>query len=48
MEMDKLVQIGEKLGLEGEKLLEFVREQQKLEREEEGGRRKRKKKNVGT
>ena len=33
MEMDKLIQIGEKLGLEGEKLLEFVREQQKLEEE---------------
>ena len=46
MEMDKLTQMGEKLGLEGEKLLEFVREQQKLEKERrrEG---KRKKKNVG-
>jgi len=36
--MDKFVQLGEKFGLEGEKLLEFVREQQKLEekrREEE-------------
>ena len=33
MEMDKLIQIGEKLGLEGEKLLVFVREQQKLEEE---------------
>ena len=39
MEMEKLLQIGEKFGLEGDKLLEFVREQQKLEedrrREEE-------------
>ena len=33
MEMDKLIQIGEKLGLEGEKLLEFVEKQQKLEQE---------------
>ena len=36
--MGKFVQLGEKSGLEGEKLLEFVREQQKLEekrREEE-------------
>ena len=31
--MDKFIQIGEKFGLEGEKLLEFVREQQKLEEE---------------
>ena len=30
-EMEKFVQLGEKFGLEGEKLLEFVREQQKLE-----------------
>jgi len=29
--MEKFVQLGEKFGLEGEKLLEFVREQQKLE-----------------
>ena len=33
MEMEKLLQIGEKFGLEGDKLLEFVREQQKLEEE---------------
>ena len=33
MEMDKLIQIGEKFGLEGEKLLEFVEKQQKLEEE---------------
>ncbi|CAH3186772.1 unnamed protein product, partial [Porites lobata] len=33
MEVEKLLQIGEKFGLEGEKLLEFVREQQKLEEE---------------
>ena len=33
MEMDKLIQIGEKLGLEGQKLLEFVEKQQKLEEE---------------
>ena len=31
MEMDKFIQIGEKFGLEGEKLLEFVEKQQKLE-----------------
>jgi len=29
--MEKFVQLGEKFGLEGEKLLEFVREQQTLE-----------------
>ena len=54
--MDKFIQIGEKCGLEEEKLLEFVREQLKLEEEKdenvenlrrkEGGKRKRKKKNV--
>ena len=33
-EMEKFIQLGEKFGLEGEKLLEFVREQQELEREE--------------
>ena len=32
--MEKFVELGEKLGLEGEKLLEFVREQQEKEREE--------------
>ena len=31
--MDKFIQTGEKFGLEGEKLLEFLREQLKLERE---------------
>ena len=31
--MEKLLQIGKEFGLEGEKLLEFVREQQKLEEE---------------
>ena len=31
--MKKLLQIGKEFGLEGEKLLEFVREQQKLEEE---------------
>ena len=45
MEMEKLLQIGEKFGLEGDKLLEFVREQQKLEevrrREEEEKEEKR-------
>ena len=45
MEMKKLLQIGEKLGLEGEKLLEFVEKQQKLEedrrREEEEREEKR-------
>ena len=39
MEMDKLTQMGEKLALEGEKLLEFVREQLKLEEEKEEKRR---------
>ena len=41
-EMAKLVQLGEKFGLEGEKLLEFVREQEEKEekcREEEQERR---------
>ena len=32
--MEKFIQLGEKFGLEGEKLLEFVHEQQELEREE--------------
>ena len=35
MEMKKLLQIGEKFGLEGDKLLEFVEKQQKLEEEKE-------------
>ena len=33
--MDKFIQVGEKLGLEEEKLLEFVREQLKLEEEKD-------------
>ena len=36
--MEKFIQLGEKFGLEGEKLLEFVREQEEKEekcREEE-------------
>ena len=33
--MDKFIQIGEKFGLEEEKLLEFVREQLKLEEEKD-------------
>ena len=33
--MDKFIQLGKELGLEGEKLLEFVREQE----EKEEGRR---------
>ena len=43
VEMEKLLQIGKEFGLEGEKLLEFVEKQQKLEeerrREEEERRR---------
>ena len=39
MEMDKFIQIGEKFGLEGEKLLEFVEKQQKLEDEKQEKRR---------
>ena len=43
MEMEKLLQIGEKFGLEGDKLFKFVQEQQKLEedrrREEEERKR---------
>ena len=43
MEMEKLLQMGKEFGLEGEKLLEFVEKQQKLEqerrREEEEKRR---------
>ena len=30
-EMEKFIQLGEKFGLEGEKLLEFVREQEEKE-----------------
>ena len=32
--MEKFIQLGENFGLEGETLLEFLREQQELEREE--------------
>ena len=39
MEMEKLLQIGKEFGLEGEKLLEFVEKQQKLEEEREEKRR---------
>ena len=35
MKMDKFIQIGEKFGLEREKLLEFVRQQLKLEEEKD-------------
>ena len=35
MKMDKFIQIGEKCGLEEEKLLEFVWEQLKLEDEKD-------------
>ena len=54
--MDKFIQIGEKFGLEGEKLLEFVQEKLKLEEEKEekrrkleekeGGKKRKRKKNV--
>ena len=37
--MEKLLQIGKEFGLEGEKLLEFVEKQQKLEEEKEEKRR---------
>ena len=37
--MDKFIQIGEKFGLEGKKLLEVVREQLKLEEEKEEKRK---------
>ena len=33
--MEKIIQMGEKFGLEGEKLLEFVEKQQKLKEEKE-------------
>ena len=42
--MEKFVQLGEKFGLEGEKLLQFVREQEEKEekrREEERAPRRR-------
>ena len=39
-EMEKLMQLGKEFGLEGEKLLEFVREQQKLEGRREGRKTK--------
>ena len=35
LEMEKLLQIGKEFGLEGEKLLEFVEKQQKLEEDKE-------------
>ena len=35
VEMEELLQIGKEFGLEGEKLLEFVQKQQKLEEEKE-------------
>ena len=35
MKKDKFIQIGEKCGLEEEKLLEFVRDQLKLEEEKD-------------
>ena len=44
VEMEKFIQLGEKFGLEGEKLLEFVREQEEKEdkrREEEGEEKRR-------
>ena len=31
VKMEKFIQLGEKFGLEGEKLLEFVREQEEKE-----------------
>ena len=37
--MEKLLQGGKEFGLEGEKLLEFVETQQKLEAEKEERRR---------
>ena len=37
--MDKFIQIVEKFGLAGEKLLEFVREKLKIEEEKEEKRR---------
>ena len=39
MEMEKLLQMGKEFGLEGEKLLEFVEKQQKIEEEKEEKRR---------
>lgn len=33
--MEKFTQLGEKLGLEGEKLLEFVKKQRQLEGEKD-------------
>ena len=44
--MEKLLRIGKEFGLEGEKLLEFVEKQQKLEEERRRGEEKKKKKNV--
>ena len=40
MEMEKLLQTGKEFGLEGEKLLEFVQKQQKLDEEKEEKRQK--------
>ena len=40
VKMDKFIQIGEKFVLEEEKLLEFVREQLKLEEKKDEKRRR--------
>ena len=37
--MEKLIEMGKKMGLDGEKLLEFCTEQQKIEREERAAER---------
>ena len=54
-EMKKFIQLGKEFGLEGEKVLEFVREQEekeekrrKEEREEKNAERKNVKRNLGS
>ena len=39
MDMDKLVELGEKLKLSGKDLTDFIREQQKIAREERANER---------
>ena len=44
--MEKFIQLVEKFGLEGEKLLEFVREQEEIKKGNAGSKRKKKKRNA--
>ena len=46
--MEKFIHLGEKCGLEGEKLLAFVRETQELEREKKRLKEEKEARNVGS